>query len=542
MNALIISLIAIGEAAFFTWLGTWKLNIPLTLWSAGSAAYWLFVLALVVCTIILIISYSKRFVLIPILLYTIVIVTGGILSSRLVNAYRYAGQLDVPDPSPFRDQDLPPFDPDQLPWVNESQAGVLGDKVLGQLGAIGSSVVIGDYTRQEVGGKLYLVAPILHKDFFSYSGSPQGTPGYIMVSMTSNDDVRLVTNIDGRDLRIKIQPAGHAAWSDKLERIVYSFNPSALTADWMFEIDDALHPYWVVPVYHNTIGWGGAEVDSILIVDAQSGEIASYDLRDVPEWVDRVQPVPFIEDQLANWGAYRGGYWNTWFGKIELLQSDPGNALVYRNGDCYVFDSLTSYNGADESTVGFVLVNLRTKVVQHFNLAGATEDAAQVSALGDERVKPLRYAAGFPLPVMVEGQPAYFFNLQDPVSRITKMFALVNIAKHQIVGVGNTIQAAKTDYLVKLRASGQSPLNTPDADMLEITGRVLRWGQYSRGGETYFNFILEGAADRILLTGADHAEAPLTQAGDRVLVRAMKTDESIWSVFFFDNLEFEQSR
>jgi hypothetical protein len=402
-------------------------------------------------------------------------------------------------------------------------------------------VVIQKYTRQEVGGRLYHIAPILHKGFFAYSRNPEGTPGYIMVSMTDSDDVRLVTRLEGKDLKIRIQPAGHAAWGDKLERIVYAYRPTALTGRTVFEVDEGLHPYWVVPVYKNTIGWSGAELTSLLIVDAVNGNLKEYGPDEAPPWVDRVQPVEFIEEQLSNWGELRGGYWNSWFAKTGLLQSDPGNALVYRDGGCYLFDSLTSYAGSDEATVGFVLVNLRTQAVQHVSLAGATEWAARVSALGDERVRHLRYRAGFPVPTMIEGQPTYFFSLEDPDSHIAKMFALVNIAKHQIVGTGAGIQAAKTDYLTKLRGPGQTSPYTPEARLFETTGRILRQGQYIRSGETCYSFIIDEARDRIFLAGSDFAEASVTQAGDRVHIKAIKTPGAIWSLVFFDNLEFTQA-
>ncbi|MDR1429768.1 MAG: hypothetical protein LBI85_05715 [Spirochaetaceae bacterium] len=527
----------IAEAALFIWLGVWKNHIPLSFGAAGSTAYWLLAILLIALTVSLIGRRKVLCMSVSAVLYVLLLIIPLFLSSHMLNARRYAAQLKIPPGAEFKESDLPVFDPGQLPWVNEAQAGVLGDKLLGQLGAIGSSVVIGEYTRQEVNGKLYLVAPILHKGFFAYSRNPEGTPGYIMVSMTNSDDVRLITKIDGKDLRIRVQPEGHAAWGDKLERIIYSHAPTALRADWMFELDDTLHPYWVIPEYYNSIIWGAPEVKGIFVVDAESGEYGRYGIDEAPLWIDRIQPVEFIEEQLAAWGAYSGGYWNTHFGKVGLLQSDPGNALVYRDGDCYLFDSLTSYNGADESTVGFVLVNLRTKQSEYFNLSGADEWAAQVSALGDERIKPLRYNANFPLPVMVEGQPTYFFGLQDPQSRITKMFALVNIARHQVVGIGNTIQAAKIDYMVKMRSGGTAALNTPEADIVEISGVVERWGQYTQAGESYYSFVVGGAGDRILVAGVSQLEAPLTRPGDRVRVQAVKTSEQVWSVHSFDNLE-----
>jgi hypothetical protein len=456
----------------------------------------------------------------------------------MLNAERYAAQLQVPEAVKMTEQDLPVFDPAQLPWIDEAQAAVLGDKVLGQLGAIGSSVEIAEYTRQAVNGVLYMVAPILHKDFWAYSRNPAGTPGYIMVSMTDSDDVRLITQIGGKDIKIRIQPEGHAAWGDKLERVIYNFKSSLLRGDWMFEIDDDLNPYWVVPIYKKTIGWGGSELSSIVIVNAISGETNQYEPEAAPKWVDRVQPVTFIESQLANWGKYRGGYWNTMFGKVGMLQSDPGNALVYKDGECYLFDSLTSYRGSDESTVGFILVNLRNKSVKHFDLAGATEEAAILSALGDDRVKHLRYQGNFPLPTVVDGQYTYFIGLQDPSSHITKMFALVNIEKHQIVGIGNTRQAARMDYLVQLRSRGQGSFGSLAGDLVEISGRVLRIGAYTQGGESYFRIIIEGAEDRLLITDASQIDVPVTQAGDRVKVSVIQTGEPVWSVIRFDNLEF----
>jgi hypothetical protein len=79
------------------------------------------------------------------------------------------------------------------------------------------------------------------------------------------------------------------------------------------------------------------------------------------------------------------------------------------------------------------------------------------------------------------------------------------------------------------------------ADLVEISGRVLRIGVYTQGGETYFRLIVEGAEDRLFITDASQIEVPITQAGDRVKISAVASDEPAWSVVHFDNLEFEQS-
>ena len=184
---------------------------------------------------------------------------------------------------------------------------------------------------------------------------------------------------------------------------------------------------------------------------------------------------------------------------------------------------------------------MRTKEVEYFSLAGATKYAACQSALGDERVKAQNYSATFPLPTMIEGRPAYFIPLADPNSAIIKSFALVDIEKYQVVGIGTTIREVERDFRAKQRQSGSSPLYTPTADLLEITGEIVRWGAYSQSGDTYYLFIVAGHEDKLLLTDASATEAAITREGDRVRLQVIATENSGWTVFSFDNLEFSQT-
>ena len=533
------------------WLGTWAWQVPMTLNSFWSVAYW----GLGTCVVLALFvagfgylndddswepSVGWMVIVAPAVIFLIVAIVYGIATSAMFHASSYASQLGVGEATSFKESDLPAFDVTQLPWVEKSQAERLGDKTIGELGAIGSTTKLGEYVRQEIDGELYFVSPMLHRGFWAYNNSPEGTPGYVMVSMTNDDKVELKTKIGEKDIRLRCQPK--AAWGDKLKRRVYNYDRTLQIAQYKFEIDDNFNPYWVMPYYRNTIGWSAAEVKGVLIVDAQTGEIKDYGLEDVPEWVDRVYPIEFIETQLDNWGKYLNGYWNCLTAKKGLMHSDTGNALVYRDGDCYLFDSLTSVGTDDDSTVGFVLVNLRNKEVRRFSLAGATERAAQGSALGDERVKAQSYNAGFPIPTMLEGQPVYFFGLQDPASRMNKMFALVNIKSHTIVGVGSTIRAAKEDYLTKYRASEQTSLSSTSANLIEIEGKIVRWGSYVVGGETLYRFVLDSALDKICVTDSSKPEAAITEKGDRVKVTLVATSDGIWSVFSFDNLELDQAK
>ena len=52
-----------------------------------------------------------------------------------------------------------------------------------------------------------------------------------------------------------------------------------------------------------------------------------------------------------------------------------------RNDDVYMYTGVTSAN-ADQSNLGFLLSNQRTKETKFYNAPGATERAAQASAEG----------------------------------------------------------------------------------------------------------------------------------------------------------------
>jgi hypothetical protein len=58
----------------------------------------------------------------------------------------------------------------------------------------------------------------------------------------------------------------------------------------------------------------------------QSGVINEYSIAKTPKWVDRIQPLDFIEDQLNDWGEYVHGYWNF---LMQINFKLEGLTLVY---------------------------------------------------------------------------------------------------------------------------------------------------------------------------------------------------------------------
>ena len=80
--------------------------------------------------------------------------------------------------------------------------------------------------------------------------------------------------------------------------------------DYTFEIDDKGKPFWVVTKFEKKIGFSGNDAVGVVVVDAQTGEFREYSIANTPKWVDRIQPIDFVEEQLNDWGDYVHGYWN----------------------------------------------------------------------------------------------------------------------------------------------------------------------------------------------------------------------------------------
>ncbi len=411
--------------------------------------------------------------------------------------------------------DVAPVSLDKIRIIDQDVAHRLGDKVIGEQPSLGSQTHIGTFNIQSVNGDLVWVAPLLHSGFFKWWSNAEGTPAYVIVSATNERDVRLVTAVKGRPIRIKYQT--DAFFGSNLERHLY-FSGYASTgmADYTFEIDDEGTPHWVVSLYSNTIGFFGENVYGIAVVNAETGEIKEYGIDDAPAWVDRVQPKEFIIEQLDNWGTYINGYWN--FSKEGILQTTEGMSLVYgHDGRSYWYTGITSA-GREQGTVGFVLVDTRNKSTTWYQQAGATEEAAMQSAKG--KVQEKGYEASFPILYNITGIPTYVLSLKDKAGLI-KMIALVSVEDYSIVGVGDNLKEAHRAYLEAYK--GTSPNGSFNLSnnqrKLQHTARISRIATDVVGGNAFYYLYADYPANKVFVGSSTLSPTlPLTQVGDSVLL------------------------
>lgn len=415
--------------------------------------------------------------------------------------------------------------------VDEQLAYLLGEKILGSDPALGSKSELGEFFIQKVGDELYWVAPLLHSGFFKWLNNSEGTEGYVMVSATNERDVKLVQTLAGKDLKIKYQPG--AFFGSQVERHAY-FNGYAATglADFNFEIDNDGKPYWVATKYQKEVGFSGNDATGIVLIDAQNGTITEYSIADAPKWVDRIQPISFVIDQMNDWGEYVHGYWN-WANTDKLMITEDLTLVYGENGRSYWYTGVSSV-GKEESNVGFVLVDTRTKETTMYNQSGATEYAAQQSAEG--KVQEKGYRASLPVPYTINGIPTYVMSLKDG-GGLVKMYAMVAIGDYTIVGVGNTMRETLMSFKNVYNMAGNR-INPDDKDSRTTLNTVVTRIQSDiKNGNSFYYFTVNGNPKIFIGSSQLSNELPVTVVGDSINISFDVDAEEVIDVSTFDNLK-----
>lgn len=496
------------------------------------------IIALIVWWLLLSKEFKKSLYAIPITVIAlfIILVGGAIAGSALFNSDSMYNQIGTIDKKSFKD-DVVEIDTSQIPIVDIQLADKLADKKLGDEMALGSKVEVGEFTnKQQVNGKLVYVAPLDHRSFWKWNANKSGTPGYVVVSATNMNDVQLVKEVDGKELKIKYSESAY--FSDNLKRKIRSkgFKNVGLT-EYSFELDDDGNPFWVVTTYKNTTLWGNGEATGVVICDPQTGKCEWYSVKDAPEWVDIIQPEEFVKKQIQNYGKYVHGVFN--FSETDELSMTEHMTTVYNDGDCYYYTGMSSV-GKDNGTVGFIMVDTRDKSVKFYKMAGATEEAAMKSAEG--KVQNMGYSATEPIPLNVSGIPTYFCTLKDNEG-LVKQYSLLNIEDYSIVAVGDSIAEAKRSYINAMNNVGVK-VDFGDGEVYGYTkeGIVSRIGSNIENGETYYYFILDNDTTKLYLASYTVSEElPITREGDNVKVSYLDDANGSINIASFDNLDFSQT-
>ena len=232
----------------------------------------------------------------------------------------------------------------------------------------------------------------------------------------------------------------------------------------------------------------------------------------VPTWVDNLYTPSLIMEQYDYHGTLINGFINSIFGQRDVTVTTEGYNYIALNDDVYMYTGVTSAN-ADQSNLGFLLSNQRTKQTKFYSAPGATEDAAKLSAMGV--VQDLGYTATFPLLLNIADQPTYFIPLKD-ATNLVKSYAMVNVAQYQVVAVGSTVAACEQSYIALLSEKGIT--TTEELPRTEVSGRITDIRSAVMDGNSYYFIQLRGDAVYYSLSAAANPIAVILNVGDTVTI------------------------
>lgn len=378
-------------------------------------------------------------------------------------------------------EDLAVTNPTEIPTIDRDMAERLGSRKIGELLDLVSQFNVStEFTQIAYQGDSVRVSPLEYVNVWRwFSNRDKGIPYYVMVDMVSGD-AELIT------LKENIHYSHSGFLNDDITRHIFLNHPTTLFETPTFETDEEGHPYYVAPIVKRQFSFlGPKDVVGAFIVDAVTGEINRYDLADIPRWADRIFPANMIMAQINYNGQYQNGFWNSMITKRGVIQNAEGYNYIVLDNDLYLYTGLTSV-ASDESNIGFVLVNSRTKESHRYNISTATEWSAMASAEGSVQEKD--YTSTFPLLFNMNGKPVYQLSLKDSAGLI-KLYAFVDALNYQRVGIGNSLQQAWQAY------NGGEVVITDDEPALEgeittVAGTIALIEAVVVNGETVYYFTL----------------------------------------------------
>ena len=522
-NAFTRTLINLGVTLLFG-LGYFYFELPALNFHAEEFYVFVFLLCAVYCVCAVLTSgfqgegvkgyfgFVKKQCTIPFLVLVALIaaiIIGGLTSWVVIRAGSYSKLLSIKD-GDFASE-VEEISYNQIPMLDEDSAARLGSRKLGELADMVSQFeILPSYTQINYQGRPVRVTSLAYGDLVKwFTNRSAGLPAYLIIDMVTQEAevVRL-------DEGMKYTTAEH--FGRYLPRHLRFHYPTYMFADPVFEINEEGEPYWVCPRMVKTIGlFGGADIQGAVLVNAVTGESQYYE--EVPNWVDHVYDANLIMEQYDYYGMYHNGFINSIFGQRDVTHTTEGYNYIAIGDDVYMYTGVTSVT-SDQSNIGFILSNQRTKETHFYSVAGATEASAQASAMS--QVQQMRYVATFPLLLNIADQPTYFMSLKGE-DGLVKMYAMVNVQQYNIVETGSTVAECEANYRRALADSGlisDGDAEAVPSDQEEISGAIAEIRTAVLDGNSYYFLRLEGQDTFYAVNAAENPLAVILNAGDQVTI------------------------
>ena len=479
-----------------------------------SVCFYLFIILIIICFTVLNNLLSvieslkkgktkpvKEYTMVVIPLIIVLVIIWNIIESPLFMASKYAKRIEIDTGKNFS-TDISEVDFSKLPLLDKKSSQALGDRVMGQMRDLVSQYNVSNiYTQINYNKRIIRVTPLEYASPIKWlTNRKEGVKGYITVDSNTGK-----ANLIRLDKGMKYVQTG--LFNDNAYRKIRFSHPTRNLGHMSFEIDNDGNPYWVVP----TIKYSGvglrAEVTGIIILNAITGATSEYKVGNIPNWIDIAFSADLIIDQIDDWGKYQNGFFNSVFSQKNMVKTTDGYNYLAMNDDIYLYTGLTSAV-ADESTLGFILTNMRTGETSFYSVPGAEEYSAMASAEG--AVQQMKYTSTFPLLINLKGNPTYLLSLKDDAG-LVKMYAFIDVNDYQkviVTDVSKGINEAAKNYLKNAKITSNSQNKNEIITIKKIETAVIN-------GNTYY-FITDENNKKYKASIELSDELPFKKGGDKL--------------------------
>ena len=441
---------------------------------------------------------------------------GSVLSSPIVNAKKYQRLMKVEEGN-FTD-DVEELSFDMIPLLDKETAEILGDRKMGSMVDMVSQFEADEiYSQINYNDNPVRVSPLTYASLIKwFTNRSEGIPAYIRINMATQS-TEIVKLKEG----MKYMTCEH--FNRNIYRHLRFAHPTYIYGQLSFEIDDEGIPYWIAPVKKFNIGlFGGETVGKVVICNAVTGEMKTYQVDEAPEWIDRAYSADLLVELFDYYGTLKHGFFNSVLSQKDCLKTTDGYNYLALDDDVWMYTGVTSVNG-DQSNVGFVLSNQRTMETKYYEVEGATESSAMSSAEG--QVQNLKYIATFPLLLNISGEPTYFIALKDDAG-LVKKYAMVNVQKYQIVAIGDSVSQCEENYLELLLSSGVKEAEKDTREVHTVTGEITKIAQAVLDGTSHYYLMVTGSDDIFDISVVDFIDVVRCEEGQKITMEYKEGEQA----------------
>lgn len=387
---------------------------------------------------------------------------------------------------------------------------------------ISSKFQLGKITRQaDSRGNIQYVAPLEHLTVLGavFNGS---TPGYIKMDATDINSITFVS----KDAKGESATLNYSEEAVGLHDVSTNFRLAAMGSRQSapyFYIDDNGKPYWVTYNLTPRVGLLGWDSEGVFVMDAKTGDVKEYSLKNAPSWIDRLFETDTLEERIDDHFKYVHGFWN---GSRTDIRELIGKADYVQIGNqTYLYMSIGNSHNTSITT-GAVLVNARTREVSYYERKVMAE--SEVASAAEQAYREKGYSAGNPVMRSIEGNLVFVVQMHGQGSSIPA-YVIRSAYPQGVLGNGATLSEAYQNYLQK--ATESSALNmAKNVTYLHAEGVIQLVGQEVVAGNSVYSIKLQNDDKIYVIARTVAPELPLLKPGVKIAIEYRPSHQSVFNV------------